>query len=219
MFKLIMAVLRRIKCVLSPQKEPGLSAHHNDGQSQSAIDKPSPAYDILVVGGLVLLLVGMVYGSIYGAFFLEGITGKQDEQLRFAVIYAARGEEEEADQSATSTNEINRLVESLGSGHAHISMFGLIALALAANLHKLRLREKWKVAAAITFLTGGVLLPLGVPIQPLLNKTLGKLLAIIGGTAVMAGTSAFLWGAVGYVFHERKKATKRKALSKRDSLR
>lgn len=84
----------------------------------------------------MLLLVGMVYGSIYGAFFLEGLTRKQDEQLSFAVIYAAQGKEEEADQSAVSTSKINLLAESLGSGHAHMSLCGLIALAVAANLHK-----------------------------------------------------------------------------------
>ncbi|KJS11874.1 MAG: hypothetical protein VR67_11905 [Peptococcaceae bacterium BRH_c8a] len=206
MFGFIRFVLRKINQACHPQKKPGLTNQIKIRQpSRLEKEKSSPAYHILLNGGLALLLLGMFYGGIYGAFFLDNLAQDQSEQLRFAIIYATRGQEEEAEQSFEEMAEMDEIMEVFGSGHAHLNLFGLIALALASNVHKIRLKDKWQISAAIVLLVGGLLFPVGLILQPLVNKTLGKVINIISGTGIMASIAIYLWGAVKYSLWERKK--------------
>jgi len=86
-----------------------------------------------LIGGLALLLSGMLYGGVYGAFILDNLMQDRSDQLRFAIIYAARGQEEEGEQSVEEMAAMDEVLEVLGSCHAHLTLFGLIALALARS--------------------------------------------------------------------------------------
>jgi len=205
LFGLIRFVLRKINRACRPQKKPGLTNQIKSRQpNRLEKEKPSPAYHILLIGGLALLLSGMLYGGVYGAFFLDNLTQVQIDQHRFAIIYATRGQEEEAEQSFAEMVETNEIMEMFGSGHAHLNLFGLIALALASNVHKIQLKGKWKVSGAVVLLLGGLLFPIGLILQPLVNKTLGKIVNIISGTGIMASITIYLWGAIKYALWERK---------------
>jgi len=206
LFGFIRFVLRKINRACHPPKKPGLTNQIKSRQStRLEKEKPSLAYHILLIGGLALLLSGMSYGGIYGAFFLDNLTQDQSDQLRFAIIYATRGQEEEAEQSFEEMAEMDEILEMFGSGHAHLTLFGLIALALAGNIHKIQMKDKWKISVAIVLLVGGLLFPIGLILQPLVSKTLGMIVSIISGTGIMASIAIYLWGAVKYALWERKK--------------
>ena len=133
--------------------------------------KPSLAYNILAIGGLVLLLLGMSYGGIYGAFFLDKMHKTQDIHFKNAVGYTAKGKAEEADYEYDEVKTIDSFMEAITSSHSHLALFGLITLSLACNITNIRLDEKWKVTSAIALLVGGLLFPVGVILQPSISKT------------------------------------------------
>lgn len=206
MFGFIRFVLRKINRACHPQKKPGLTNQIKSRQpTRLEKEKPSPAYHILLIGGLALLLLGMFYGGIYGAFFLDNLTQERSDHLRFAIIYATRGLEEEAEQSFEEMAVLDEVLEMFGSGHAHLNLFGLIALALAYNVHKIRLDDKWRIIASIVLLAGGLLFPIGLILQPLVNKTLGTVVNILSGIGIMTSITIYLWGAAKYASWERKK--------------
>ena len=164
--------------------------------SVSEIQKISPAYNILVIGGLILLLLGMSYGGLYGAFFLDKFHAVQENHFKTALNYAATGKARETKAAYALVAKIQMLMEALSSGHAHLTLFGLIGLALAINVNKLQIKEKWKSIAAMGLITGGLILPIGVVLQPLVNKTLGKVFSIIGGLGVMSSIAVYILGMI-----------------------
>ena len=164
--------------------------------SASEIQKISFAYNILVIGGMALLLLGMSYGGVYGAFFLDKFHAIQENHFKTALDYAATEKIKEAKTAYDQAAKTQMLMEAVSSGHAHLTIFGLIGLALAINVNKLQIKEKWKNIAAIALITGGLILPIGVVLQPLVNKTLGKVVSIIGGLSVMSSIAVYILGMI-----------------------
>jgi len=204
-FRFIRLVLGKISWACLPQKKPAYELNQGWQPTQLEKEKPSLIYHILLIGGLTLLLSGMIFGGLYGAFFLDNLMQDRNDQLGFAIMYAAREQEVEAEQSAKEMAAKDEVFEVVSASHAHLTLFGLIALALASNVHKIQLKDKWKISGAIVLLVGGLLFPTGLILQPLVNKTLGKIISIISGTGIMASISIYLWGAVKYTLWERKK--------------
>ena len=203
MFGMIRTIVKII--IGSPQRKPEFLHQSMDSQPQPVRKEPSLTYTILFIGGLVILLSGMVHGSVFGAFFHDDLVSERNDQLRYAITYASMAQEEEAEKCLKSMEETDKIISSVKGAHSHLSLFGLIALAIASNIHRIRLKDYWKFTAAIVFLAGGVLLPIGVNIQPFVNEALGKYTAIIGGTMILASITIFLWGAARDVWIRRYK--------------
>ncbi len=156
----------------------------------------TPTERILLIGGLAILLVGMIYGSFYGAFIFQGMVKNRTENMKTALSYAAGGQAEKAEQFYEKVKKADELKEALNGSHSHLSLFGLIALALAGNIRNVRLKEGWKVASAVALLAGGIMLPAGVVMGPFINKTAGKIISITGGIGAIAGIAVYLWGTI-----------------------
>lgn len=196
MFKILRFVLSKINLVLfRPQR---LKSTEEGRESQGTVQKENspPSQKILLISGLSLLLLGMIYGGIYGAFFLENIHETEAEQMGKSIYYASEGDFSSAEKYHEKSVETASLAEMLKSAHAHLNSFSVIMLVIACNLPNIKMKEKWKIAAAIVFVIGTLLFPAGIILQPLVNKGLGKIISIIGGTGIMASTTVYLWGAV-----------------------
>ncbi len=136
----------------------------------------------------------MAYGGIYGAFFLENLHELRDSQFKKIVILVGAGGIEEAEEQFEEMEETEALIESIRSSHAHLSLFGLIAIAIASNISKIQLKESWKIAASLAFLLGSLLFSVAIVLQPLVSTTPGKFLSIIGGSVIMLSIAAYIWG-------------------------
>lgn len=196
MFKILRFVLYKINLVLFPP--PRHKRTEEGKESQGTIPKGNspPSQKLLLISGLSLLLLGMVYGGIYGAFFLEKIHEIEAEQIKKSLYYVSEGDFDSAEKYQEQAIKITALTEALKSAHAHLNSFSVIMLVIACNLPNIKLNEMWKMAAAIIFLSGSLLFPVEIILQPLVNKGLGKIVSIIGGTGIMVSTAVYLWGAI-----------------------
>lgn len=148
------------------------------------------ARKILIVGGLALLTLSMVYGSIIASFYLDRFSQERKDALQNGFN----------DQLSDGTNALRyenvfRTASQHRSSHSHLSLFGLIALAVGVGISYINLPELWLKITAITFLLGGFILPVGVFLEPVYNKEIGSLLAMVGGIMVTLATAVFLLGA------------------------
>lgn len=193
---MIRFVLRKINLVLFPS--PILKGPEEGEEPQGNIPKgnSTPSQKVLLISGLTFLLLGMIYGGIYGAFFLEEIHELESEQIKKSIYYASDGNFDKAEKYQEQSVETAALAEALKSAHAHLNSFSLIMLVIACNMHYIKLTERWKIAAAIIFLVGTLLFPVGIILQPFKNEGLGRIVSIISGTGIMASTTVYLLGAV-----------------------
>lgn len=177
-------------------KKRRASSEDNKAKNCSNVeDRLSMAYYVLLIGGLTLLFISMVYGGIYGAFFMEKLHEAEDNTFNitdYAGLEKADGDTQQHGQREGTES----ITKAFRSSHSHLSLFALIAVAVAGNLNNIKLKEKLKTAAAIVFLAGGLLFSIGIILQPLFNQTLGKLLSIFGGSLVIFSTALFIWGSV-----------------------
>lgn len=130
----------------------------------SATDALAPlgAQRLLVMGGIVLIIVGMIFGDIFAVFVLHPNADRIGQRLLTASnAVAAR------DRAGVLQNfaDIGKLLENRGTkvdAHVHIIDFGYIAFVLALIQPYVALSEKRKRQLAILLLTGAILLPIGV---------------------------------------------------------
>lgn len=197
MFRFIKTLLRKIGGCF-PLKKPAPADKRQD-KPDFRQPKPSRAYAILVIGGLAMLLFSMLFGGVYGAFFLHGVLNEQTELMQAALEQSAMGRVQEAQKLYKEAEHLDKWMKTFNSSHTHLSLFGLIALSMGASVSRTRLNEKLKMAVALTLLFGGTVMAVGVFIQPLVGETFGKTVAIIGGTLVIGSTAVYLWGIIKWV--------------------
>ena len=151
------------------------------------------AQKMLVVGGLFFLLVSMLYGSIYATFYLDHFS-----QERKAALQNGFNDKLAAETNASRYENTLRAAGQHRSSHSHFALFGLIALAVGVGIQYINLSELWLKITAVIFLCGGFILPFGVFLEPMYNKDIGSLVAMIGGILITLATTAFLVGAWRY---------------------
>ena len=123
---------------------------------------PSGAQRLFVVGGIVLIAAGMIFGDIFAVFVLHPNAGRIGERLIAAVHAVAAGDTEGV---SAGFENIGGLLENRGTkvdAHVHMIDFGYLALLLALLQPYLSLSERRKRWLAQLFLWGAVLLPMGV---------------------------------------------------------
>lgn len=195
MFDLLALLRRGLGLIARPARRllpPGAAKAARPARAE---DTPSVAEGLLRRGGLSLLLLGLLYGGVYALFFLDRLHDERQELAGQALLSASQGQVERAGELNERVAAKDALMSALGSGHGHLSLFGLVALALAGSMRRPGLKEKWRLGAALLLLAGGLLLPAGTVLQPLADKTLGKVIAVFGGTALTASLATFWWGA------------------------
>jgi len=117
---------------------------------------------LLLFGGIALVAAGMLFGDIFAVFVLHQNGGQTGQ----ALLAAAR---EVAAQDASAVNiafaHLGNLLEDRGTkvdAHVHMIDAGYLALLLALMQPYVALSAPSKKLLAKLFLTGGLLLPVGI---------------------------------------------------------
>lgn len=192
MFTFFSAIIRNIKSLFGHKQPPVII------RETLPPDKLSASQKVLLLGGLTLLLFGMAYGAIYGSLFLGKLHVLEAEQMSSALYYASKGDFESAEKFYKETVKTSSLTAALPSVHSHINSFALIALITSGIIPKMKLKEGVKIAGAILLLGGALVMSAGIVIE-LVNKTIGMIFALGGGSCVMASVALIMWGLILHI--------------------
>src|SRR5919108_1202287 len=157
---------------------------------------------LLVLGGILSILVGIVFGDIFAVFILHPNAKRIGEHLQVATSAVSAGEPQVV---LSYFANIGRLLENRGTKvdtHVHAIAFGFLALLLALVQPYVKLAEPRQKQLAKIFLFGSVLLPVcvfliyyvGLAYSPLRSIGWASILADFGGLLVIIATSGYLWG-------------------------
>jgi hypothetical protein len=168
------------------------------------------AHRLLVFGGIALIAVGMLFGDIFAIFVLHQNGGQTTQALRGAAQAVAA-----QDSSAVKVAfaHMGNLLEDRGTkvdAHVHMIDAGYLALLLALLQPYVALSSPSKKVLAKLFLTGGLLLPLGIFLIHYVG-TASSPFPVIGWASILADSAGALlivvlvaegWGFWNYLRHK-----------------
>jgi hypothetical protein len=152
---------------------------------------PFSARRCFVIGGIVLILCGMIWGDIFAVFILHPNANRIGESL-LAATRAVSSHDPQA--AGAAFQNIGGLLENRGTkvdAHSHMIGFGYVALLLALLQPFVALSEPAKKFLAKLFLAGATLLPVGVFLIHYVGMA-GSPFAAIGWASVFADFGGFL---------------------------
>jgi hypothetical protein len=165
---------------------------------------------LLLLGGIVLILAGMIFGDIFAVFVLHQNAARVGAGLGAAAHAAVAG-----DSSSVGAHfrDVGAFLENRGTKvdtHVHMIDFGYLALLLAIVQPWVAFAEKAKRGLGWMFLAGAWMLPVGVfcihyvglAYSPLRAIGWASIFADLGGGCVLLATAAYL---VGLCRHFRKR--------------
>ena len=179
--------------------------------SIAATFTPMSAQRLLVFGGIALIAGGMLFGDIFAVFVLHQNAGRTGEAL-LAATQAVAAQNPAAVKDAFG--RIGDLLEDRGTKvdtHVHMTGAGYLALLLALVQPYVALSASRKKVLAKLFLTGGVLLPVGIFLIHYVGLTYSPL-PVIGWASVLADSAGALliialigeaWGLWNYFRSKR----------------
>ena len=146
---------------------------------------------LLVIGGLLLIITGMIFGDVFAVFILHPNAARISQAL-YAAANAVAGQN--PDQVFFHFNAIGGFLENRGTKvdtHVHIIKMGYLALLLALIQPYVKLGSRLKLRLAQLFLTGAVLLPPAIFLIHYIGLAYSPLEAI-GWASVVADLSGLL---------------------------
>jgi hypothetical protein len=157
---------------------------------------------LLVLGGIGLIFVGMLFGDIFAVFMLHQNAARVGGELSAAAHAALHGDSASV---AAHFRDVGSFLENRGTKvdtHVHMIDFGYLSLLLALVQPWVTLTEKVKRAVAWLFLSGAVVLPVGVFLihyvglaySPLQAIGWASIFADLGGLCVLLAMGAYLAG-------------------------
>ena len=167
---------------------------------------PLSARRLLLLGGIALILLGMLFGDIFAVFVLHQNASRVGASLASAAHAALAGDPSLVD---ASFQDVGSFLENRGTKvdtHVHMIDFGYLALMLALLQPWIAFRESTKQRLAWLFLTGAILLPVGVFLihyvglvySPSQSIGWASIFADLGGLMVLVATLGFLLGLAKY---------------------
>ena len=164
---------------------------------------------LLIIGGILLIVAGMIFGDIFAVFVLHQNADRIGGHLVAATEAVAAADATAAQSHIISIGGGGGLLENRGTKvdtHVHIIVFGYIALLLALLQPYVALSDKRKRQLALLFIAGSTLLPVSVFLiyyvgtagSPLASAGIGwaSIVADFGGLLVIiacAGELGGLW--------------------------
>jgi hypothetical protein len=130
--------------------------------SSAAMFSAMGARRLLVFGGIALIAAGMLFGDIFAVFVLHQ-NGGQTGQALLRAANAVAAQDSSTVKAAFA--QIGNLLEDRGTkvdAHVHMIDAGYLALLLALLQPYVALSASSKKLLANLFLTGGLLLPVGI---------------------------------------------------------
>src|SRR5882762_10047093 len=123
---------------------------------------PMSARPLLIFGGIALISGGMLFGDIFAVFVLHQNGGKTGHALLSACEAASAGNSIAVKEIF---QQVGRLLEDHGTkvdAHVHMTDAGYLALLLALVQPYVALPPRRRQLLAGLFITGGLLLPIGI---------------------------------------------------------
>jgi hypothetical protein len=179
----------------------GLVKHFLSGERAAVQDDlltdSSVPGQLLLAGGVFLLLLGFLHGSYYAAVDLY-----RHEALDYSILSKISSGAATQDPAAVECGlaEYGQLQGDKAvkiAAHAHIIEFGLLSMLLAFFQPYVSLRETWKRRWALVLLLGSVLLPVCVLLELKYGLIAGGL-ADVGGLLVIVALLAMWVGVLRY---------------------
>jgi hypothetical protein len=150
----------------------------------------------LMGGGVVLVLLGFLYGAWYAGFDLYRHEAREVGILKTMLDRATAGQGGTvvavADYGSLAAEKAVKI-----AAHSHLIEFGLLAMLLSFVQPYVQLSDTWKRRWVIVLLMGSIVLPVFV----LLELNLGLLaggIADLGGLLVIVGLIGMLVGVLRY---------------------
>jgi len=172
-----------------------LSPPHATHESPASFP-PLGARRTFVIGGILLILAGVIFGDIFAVFVLHQNGARISGSFSAATHAVAMGN---AAGVAVAFQNIGDFLESRGTkvdAHVHMIGFGYLALMLALLQPMIALSEIAKKRLAALFLAGAVLLPVGVFLIHYVGLT-DSPFAAIGWASIFADLGGVLVFVVG----------------------
>ena len=153
---------------------------------------------ILLVGGLLLLVWGFLYGALYAAWLEAGVAVPEVDILKSIVANAAAQQQELLGQDFAAYGNFQMYKAINAATHTHINEMGILLLLLSFAQGLLpysdAVRTRWAMAAVV----GGFLLPIGILLE-IPYGVVGSVIADGGGFLVIFSLAAMLLGLVRYM--------------------
>ena len=150
---------------------------------------------LLVLGGMVLAVVGMLYGLYYAVFVEHQTLDQMGGSLAHAFASAAERNSSESqialDAYASTKYDYVRQLDA----HSHWIGLGMLMILLGALFGRVNFSEAMRQTIAIGLLTGSAVFPLAIILQTYHHGAfIFKALAVVGPGLVIVGLTATAWG-------------------------
>jgi hypothetical protein len=145
--------------------------------------------------GVVLILLGFLYGSWYAAIDLYEHEARETRILKSILDHATTGQDVTVGVTDFGSLAAEKAVKI--AAHSHIIEFGLLAILLSFIQPYVYLAEIWKRRWAVVMLIGSLALPVFVLLELKLGLLAGGI-ADAGGLMVIVALSAMLVGVLRY---------------------
>lgn len=139
---------------------------------------------LLALGGMVLVIVGLTYGAVYGAAFLTPLRSRPLALEKEALEAIDRLQLGEAMQKWDRRTRLLNVRDFNRGAHTHFTLMGLTSVVFAAYLGKTGSASWIKYLLATGTLLGATLLPTGVLVE-IWNPGLGRIVALAGGAVFL----------------------------------
>jgi hypothetical protein len=152
---------------------------------------PMSARRLLIFGGIALIAGGMLFGDIFAVFVLHQNGGQTGQALLAGSQAASAGDSFAVKQIF---QHIGGLLEDHGTkvdAHVHMTDAGYLALLLALLQPYIAFPQRRKRLLAALFITGGLLLPVGIFLIHYVGLAYSPF-AAIGWASVLADTAGAL---------------------------
>lgn len=150
----------------------------------------------VVVGGLILILAGFIYGGVYTV--LVDRTSLLQIKDSYSSVFLIVAEKSEAKNAADILLQLGQLQDlrvrytrAIGA-HVHAINLGLVVILAGLLLPLTRLTPDKGRWLATLFLGGGAIYPIGLSLQAGGYLFVGEVFAVLGSGSMVVATGLFL---------------------------
>jgi hypothetical protein len=148
-----------------------------------------------MVGGMVLAVLGMLYGLQYAVFIEHPMLDRMGGSLTQAFVHAAERNTAEAHGAIDEYGSTKYTYVRQVDVHSHWIGLAMLLIVLGAVFDKVVLSERARMWVASALVAGSFVFPLGVILQTVSHgASYASALAILGTATVTIALAAIAWG-------------------------
>jgi hypothetical protein len=150
---------------------------------------------VLLIGGLLLALLGMLYGLHYAVFVEHQTLDRIGGSLAQAFVHAAERNAAEAHNALNSYTAAKYDYVRQVDIHSHWIGLAMLLMVLGVVFDGVAFNERARIWIAAALVAGSFVFPLGVILQTASHGgSLASALAIVGSATVTIALGAVVWG-------------------------